>query len=219
MSSDDTSAGRPARGGRRGWRRRFLIALLLASPSIGSWLSANVIYRLLDEWQQPVKTEMANLETEISDLDRFVTRFQANELGRGTLNLLMSAVAADMQLRYLGDNLYRANSASIGSLRRAAAIVYPERWQDTLKPYEEIVRQRYESPEIVQRLQDFENTVIEDSLSKIVRNQQRINVLAETNDRYERLRRFITSTFTYLAMALSIVLFIFELKSTDPENV
>jgi hypothetical protein len=71
------------------------------------------------------------------DLERFVAQFQANELGRGTLNLLMTAVAADMQLRYLGDNLYRANAASIGSLRRATAIVYPERWQAVLEPYEE----------------------------------------------------------------------------------
>jgi hypothetical protein len=120
------------------------------------------------------------------DLERFVAQFQANELGRGTLNLLMTAVSADMRLRYLGDNLYRANAASIGALRRAAAIVYPERWQTVLEPYEETNVRGYDSPDAVQRLQEVENEVIADTLSTITRDQERIDALNAAHARYER---------------------------------
>jgi hypothetical protein len=190
---------------------RFLVALLFAAPSIGSWFSSNIIYLRLDDLERPLKAEMATLRAGMSDLERFVAQFQANELGRGTLNLLMTAVSADMQLRYLGDNLYRANSASIGSLRRAAAIVYPDRWQAVLKPYEETIARGYDSPDAVQRLQEFENRVIADALATITRDQERINALNAAHERYERWRGFIASTLAYLAIALSITLFVFRL--------
>lgn len=213
MGKQDTvpeTAGRTDKGG---LRHRLLVAFLFALPSIGSWLSTNVVYLRLDELQQPVKAEIAKLKVEISDLDRFVTQFQGNELSRATLNLLMSAVSAEMRLRYLGDNLYRASSVSIGSLRRAATIIYPDRWQATLKPYEETIAQGYDSPSVVQQLQEFENKVIADALSKISRDQERINALTELHDEYERRRRFIASTLTYLAIALSIFLFAFRLHT------
>jgi predicted nucleic acid-binding Zn ribbon protein len=210
---DDLSED-PKRIARRAMLRRFLIALLLASPSIGSWFSSNFVYARFDDAQQPVKTEMAGLRTDMADLERFVALFQANELSRGTFALLMAAVSADTKLRYLGDNLYRANSTSIGALRRAAAIVYPERWQATLKPYEEIVAQGYDSPETVQRLTDFENKVVADALSRITRDQARLNTLAETLEGYERRRQRVASALTYLAVALSIFLFAFQLRSS-----
>jgi hypothetical protein len=191
--------------------RRFLVALLLTAPSIGSWFTSNVIYMRLDELERPLKTELATLKAGMSDLERFVAQFQANELGRGTLNLLMVAVSAEIKLRYLGDNLYRANAASIGSLRRAAAIVYPEGWQAVLKPYEDTIAQGYDSPAAVQRLQELENKVMADALSAITRDQERINALNDAHDRYERWRGFIASTLAYLAVALSIILFVFRL--------
>lgn len=211
MSKQDAAAAPSGRTAKGGLQRRLLVALLFALPSIGSWLSTNVVYLRLDELQQPVKVEIATLKTEISDLDRFVTQFQGNELGRATLNLLMSAVSAEMQLRYLGDNLYRASAVSIGSLRRAAAIIYPDRWQATLKPYEETIAQGYDSPSVVQKLQEFENKVVADALSRISRDQERIDALTEVHDGYERKRRFIASTLTYLAIALSVFLFAFRL--------
>lgn len=208
---DDLSES-PKRTARRALLRRFLIALLLASPSIGSWFSSNLVYARFDDAQQPVKTEMARLKADMADLERFVGLFQANELSRGTFALLMAAVSADAKLRYLGDNLYRANSTSIGALRRAATIVYPDRWQTTLKPYEEIVAQGYDSPETVQRLTDFENKVVGDALSRITRDQARLNTLAETLEGYERRRQRVASALTYLAVALSIFLFAFQLR-------
>ena len=214
MGKPDTVSDPSGWDGRRGLRRRLMVALLFALPSIGSWLSTNVVYLRLDELQQPVKAEIATLKTEISDLERFVTQFQGNELSRATLNLLMSAVSAEMQLRYIGDNLYRASSVSIGSLRRAAAIVYPDRWQATLKPYEETIAQGYDSPSVVQKLQEFENKVVADALSRISRDQERINVLADLHDEYERKRRFIAGTLTYLAIAVSIFLFAFRLYTS-----
>ncbi|GEP61923.1 hypothetical protein RSO01_90890 [Reyranella soli] len=191
---------------------RLLVALLFAAPSIGSWFSSNVIYLRIDELERPLKQELVTLRAGMSDLERFVAQFQANELGRGTLNLLMTAVAADVKLRYLGDNLYRANAASIGSLRRAAAIVYPKNWQAVLKPYEETIAQGYDSPTVVQQLQAFENKLIADALSTITRDQERINALTATHERYERWRGFIASTLAYLAVALSIALFVFRLQ-------
>lgn len=211
MSIDDAlpEASKPSPV--RAFLRRFLVALMFAAPSIGSWFTGNVIYMRLDELQRPLKAELAILKADMSDLERFVAQFQANELGRGTLNLLMAAVSADLQLRYLGDNLYRANAASIGSLRRAAAIVYPKSWQAVLKPYEETLAQGYDSPAAVQRLQEFENKVIADALSAITRDQEHINALNAANERYERWRAFIASTLAYLAVALSIALFVFKL--------
>ena len=211
MSSEEATESPPEPSAARVFLRRFLVALLFAVPSIGSWFSSNVIYLRLDELERPLKKEVATLRTDMSDLERFVAQFQANELGRGTLNLLMTAVSADMQLRYLGDNLYRANTASIGSLRRAATLVYPERWQAILKPYEETIAQGYDSPAVVQRLQEFENKVIADALSAITRGQERLDAISATLERYERWRGFVASTLAYLAVALSIALFVFRL--------
>jgi len=211
MSTEDALPEAAKPSAVRIFLRRFLVAVLFAAPSIGSWFSSNVIYLRIDELERPLKKEAETLRANMSDLERFAAQFQANELGRGTLNLLMTAVSADMRLRYLGDNLYRANSASIGSLRRAAAIVYPERWQAVLKPYVETIAQGYDSPAAVQRLQEFENEVIADALSTITRGQQRLNELSAAIERYERWRGFIASTLAYLAVALSIVLFVFRL--------
>lgn len=211
MSVDDVLHEAPKPSAVRVFLRRFLVALLFAAPSIGSWFTSNVIYLRLDELERPLKTQSVTLKARMSDLERFVAQFQANELGRGTLNLLMTAVSADIKLRYLGDNLYRANAVSIGSLRRAAAIVYPKVWQSVLKPYEETIAQGYDSPAAVQRLQEFENKVIEDALSVIARDQERINALDAAHERYEWWRGFIASTLAYLAVALSITLFVFRL--------
>ncbi|WP_395712081.1 hypothetical protein [Reyranella sp.] len=216
MSVDDVLQEAPKPSAVRVFLRRFLVALLFAAPSIGSWFTSNVIYLRLDELERPLKTESVTLKAQMSDLDRFVAQFQANELGRGTLNLLMTAVSADMKLRYLGDNLYRANAASIGSLRRAAAIVYPKVWQSVLKPYEETIAQGYDSPAAVQRLQELENKVIADALSTIARDQERINALDAARERYEWWRGFIASTLAYLAVALSIILFVFRLHNIKP---
>jgi len=211
MSSEDALPESPKPSAVRVFLRRFLVALLFAAPSIGSWFGSNVIYLRIDELERPLKKEAETLKSAMSDLERFVAQFQANELGRGTLNLLMTAVSADMQLRYLGDNLYRANAASIGSLRRAAAIVHPERWQAVLKPYEETIARGYDTPDVVQRLQEFENKLIADALSAITRDQKRLNELDDARARYERWRGFIASTLAYLAVALSIALFVFRL--------
>jgi hypothetical protein len=211
MNAEDALPEAPKPSAVRVFLRRLLVALLFAAPSIGSWVSSNVVYLRLDELQRPLKTEMATLRAGMSDLERFVAQFQANELGRGTLNLLMTAVSADMQLRYLGDNLYRANAVSIGSLRRAAAIVYPERWKAVLKPYEDTIARGYDSPADVQKLQEFENKVIADALSTITRDQARLNDLGAAIERYERWRGFIASSLAYLAVALSIALFVFRL--------
>lgn len=210
-TTKDALADAPKTSSMKAFFRRALLALLFAAPSIGSWFSSNVIYLRIDELQHPLKAEIATLKSNMSDLERFVAQFQANELGRGTLNLLMAALSADMKLRYLGDNLYRANAASIGSLRRAAAIVYPDRWQAVLKPYEEVMRQGYDSPAAVERLQEFENKVIADALAKITRDQERLDALGTRVERYERWRGFIASTLAYLAVALSIALFVFRL--------
>lgn len=211
MSVDEVPQEAPKRSAVRVFLRRFLVALLFAAPSIGSWFTSNVVYLRLDELERPLKTESMTLKARMTDLERFVAQFQANELGRGTLNLLMTAVSADMKLRYLGDNLYRANAVSIGSLRRAAAIVYPKDWQSVLKPYEETIAQGYDSPAAVQRLQELENKVIADALSAIARDQERLGVLDAARERYEWWRGFIASTLAYLAVALSIILFVFRL--------
>ncbi|WP_428667132.1 hypothetical protein [Reyranella sp.] len=216
MSTEDALPEAAKPSAVRLFLRRFLVAVLFAAPSIGSWFSSNVIYLRIDELERPLKLEVETLRASMSDLERFVAQFQANELGRGTLNLLMTAVSADMRLRYLGDNLYRANSASIGSLRRAAAIVYPERWQSVLKPYEETIARGYDSPDDVRRLQEFENKVTADALSTITRGQRRLNELSAAIERYERWRGFIASTLAYLAVALSIALFVFRLQGKTP---
>lgn len=211
MTNEDAPAKAHEPSAKRVFLRRLLVALLFAAPSVGSWFSSNVIYLQIDKLERPLKQELATLRADMSDLERFVAQFQANELGRGTLNLLMTAVSADARLRYLGDNLYRANAGSIGALRRAAAIVHPTHWQAVLKPYEETIAQGYDSLAIVQQLQAFENKLVADALSTITRDQERINALTATHERYERWRGFIASTLAYLAVALSIALFVFRL--------
>jgi hypothetical protein len=197
-------------------RSALLVSLILALPSMGSWVSGNIVYRVLDNWQQPVRSEIAKLEGQNDDLSRFVTMFQANELSRATLNLTLAALSADMKLRYVGDRLYRSQSASMGSLRRAAAILHPSGWDDRMKPYETMVQNGYDTPEIVSALQDFENGLLAEALSRVTDNQARINMLSALNDRYEAWRSFLKETFLYFAVALSIFLFFFELRRKDP---
>lgn len=196
-------------------RSAFLVSLILALPSLGSWISGNVVYRVLDNWQQPVRSEISELEVQNDDLTRFVTMFQANELSRATLNLTLAALSADMKLRYVGDQLYRAQSASMGSLRRAAAILHPAGWNDRMKPYEAMVHNGYDTPEAVNALQDFENGLVAEALSRVTDNQARINTLSALDDRYQAWRSFLKETFLYLAVALSIFLFFFELRRKD----
>jgi len=193
-------------------RSALLVSIILALPSIGSWISGNVVYRVLDNWQRPVRTEIVELEGQNDDLTKFVTMFQANELSRATLNLTLAALSADMRLRYVGDQLYRSQSASMGSLRRAAAILHPSGWNDTMRPYEDMVRNGYDTPEAVGRLQEFENNLVAEALSRVTDNQARINSLSELNDHYERWRSFLRESFLYMAVALSIFLFFFELR-------
>ncbi|WP_137113560.1 MULTISPECIES: hypothetical protein [Mesorhizobium] len=162
-----------------------------------------------------MRTEITELEGQNDDLTRFVTMFQANELSRATLNLTLAALSADMRLRYVGDQLYRSQSASMGSLRRAAAILHPSRWNDTMKPYEDAVHAGYDTPEAVSKLQDFENDLVAEALSRVTNNQARINALSALNDHYERWRSFLKETFLYMAVALSIFLFFFELRKKD----
>ena len=63
-------------------------------------------------------------------------------------------------------------------------------------------------------MQEFENKVVADALSRISRDQERINVLTDLHDEYERKRRFIAGTLTYLAIAVSIFLFAFRLYTS-----
>ncbi|MGC4024956.1 MAG: hypothetical protein QM744_07255, partial [Mesorhizobium sp.] len=188
---------------------------ILALPSIGSWISGNVVYRVLDGWQEPVRSEITELQGQNDDLTKFVTMFQANELSRATLNLTLAALSADMRLRYVGDQLYRSQSASMGSLRRAATILHPSGWNETMKPYEDAVHGGYDTPEAVNKLQDFENNLVAEALSRVTNNQARINTLSALNDHYERWRSFLKETFLYMAVALSIFLFFFELRKKD----
>jgi hypothetical protein len=60
-------------------------------------------------------------------------------------------------------------------------------------------------------LQEVENKVIADALSTITRDQERTNALNAAHQHYERWRGFIASTLAYLAIALSITLFVFRL--------
>ncbi len=63
MGKPDTVSDPSGWDGRRGLRRRLMVALLFALPSIGSWLSTNVVYLRLDELQQPVARKQTEIMT------------------------------------------------------------------------------------------------------------------------------------------------------------
>jgi len=58
--------------------------------------------------------------------------------------------------------------------------------------------------------------VIADALSTITRDQARLNELSAAIEGYERWRGFIASTLAYLAVALSVALFVFRLHVKAP---
>ena len=70
MSADDALAEAPKPSAVRVFLRRFLLALLFAAPSIGSWVSSNVIYLRIDELERPLKKEAETRRVEMSDLER-----------------------------------------------------------------------------------------------------------------------------------------------------
>ncbi len=198
------------------WNARFLDALIITSPSVLAWIGGTIVELAVERDLRPVKSELGSIQTEMSDLDRFLTRFENNELDRGALLLLMNAASADMPLRYRSDQLYRVNVNAIGSLRRTAAIVYPDSWQEVMKPYEEIVAQDYDTPDAVASLQNIENGVIAAAKARLVRDQQRFNALADTSENYERRRGYINRTLQYLGFVLSIFLFFYKQPAPKP---
>jgi hypothetical protein len=78
-----------------------------------------------------------------------------------------------------------------------------------------MVQSGYDTPEAVNTLQEFENGLVAEALAQVTNNQARINALSFLNDRYESWRSFLKETFLYLAVALSIFLFFFELRKRD----
>lgn len=194
---------------------RIGLGLVISSPAIFSWLAGLMVELSVDRRLRPIEAQIENLRTESDSLEAFVARFEQSELQRGTLNLLMTATNASEELRYLGDRVYRANSASIASLRRAASVVYPETWEEVLEPYQQKLDDGYATPEAVAELQGVDNDVMMKSRQRLTANQER---QAELLSRVEALRderRWMTMILQPLGLIFSLMAFVYNLKPKD----
>lgn len=191
---------------------RIGLGLLISSPAIFAWLAGLVLELSVDGRLRPLRAEIEQVVRANADLENFVTRFENTELDRGISNLQLSAVNAPPNYRYLADNFYRANSGAIGSLRRAAAVVYPDSWQDVLAPYEKTIAEGYNSPEQVAQLQEVDNAIMAESRKRIVIYEQQLTNLHTEAGALEHTRRWITMILQPLGLIFSVIAFVYNLK-------
>lgn len=194
---------------------RLGLGLIISSPAIFSWLAGLTVEVSVDRRLRPIEAQIESVKSESALLDAFVARFEQSELERGTLNLLMTATNAQPQLRYLGDRVYRVNAASIGSLRRAASVVYPDSWQQMLQPYQQKLDEGYSTPEAVAELQAVDNDVMMKSRQRLTDNLQRQIALESQAGALQDQRRWMTMILQPLGLICSLMAFVYNLKPRD----
>lgn len=191
---------------------RIGIGLLVASPAIFTWVAGLLLEVSVDNRLRPLNAQIAQI-TETGDyLNGFVARFEEAELNRGVTNLTLTAVNAPANFRYLADNLYRINSGALGSLRRAAAIVYPDSWQDMMKTYEKTLTDGYSTPEEVAALQAVDNDVMLGARKQLTAFEKQLVGMRADAGALETRRRWISMFLQPLGIIFTLLAFIYNLK-------
>ncbi|MCP4563151.1 MAG: hypothetical protein GY873_19725 [Bosea sp.] len=136
------------------------------------------------------------------------------QLGRGTLLLVLNGSQADMQYKYLLDRLFRLNAKQ--AVRRMAAIVHPQDWQNRLASYDALVDQDYSDARTVQSIQAMENAMVLEAGERLTALQLRHNIVTGRIAKIDSLKAQITTVLASLTSALTIVIFFVTTNGKKP---
>lgn len=187
------------------WNRTTFTAIVIASPAILTAIGSIATTLVLDRDISELGKRRDTLTLDMSQLDGFTKDVETYQLGRAALLLTMNAGAADQKSKFMLDKLFRLNA--MGSMRRVAAIIYPERWKDRLAAYDGLLAEDYEQAETVQKLQAIESTVIKDASRRLTALQQQLNETASRIEFLNDLKSLITNIGNYLVYILTIMVF------------
>ncbi len=192
--------------------RAALIAILLTSPAILTTAVSLGIAASVDRSLANLNRDRATLAQDMGRLEVFMKEFDSYQLLRASFLLIMAADGDSQDLRYLLDRLYRQNAK--GSLRRIAAVIYPQTWQETLKTYDGVVDAAYADKAAIDSLQEQEGRIIADAGAKATAYQAEINTLAGRIDRLESNKMLILTLGTSLSYVLTILIFFIRTADT-----
>lgn len=197
------------------WNRTTLGAVLIASPAILSAIATFTMSNSLDRRSARFTEERDAITRDLGALDGHVKSFETLQLGRGALLLVLNGSQADMQYKYLLDRLFRLNAKQ--TVRRIAAIVHPQDWQNRMAPYDALVDQDYSDAKAVQSIQAIENAMIQEAGERLTALQLRHNVVTGRIGKIESLKAQITAILASLTSALTIVIFFVTTNSKKSE--
>ncbi|RYE86138.1 MAG: hypothetical protein EOP19_07630 [Hyphomicrobiales bacterium] len=197
------------------WNRTTLSAVLIASPAILSSIATFAISNSLDRRSTRFAEERDGITRDLGALDGQVKSFETLQLGRGALLLVLNGSQADMQYKYLLDRLFRLNAKQ--AVRRMAAIVHPQDWQNRMAPYDALVDQDYSDAGTVQSIQAMENAMVLEASERLTALQLRHNIVTGRIGKVESLKAQITAILASLTSALTIVIFFVTTNRKKPE--
>ena len=194
------------------WNRATFNAILLSSPAILTAIGAFAMSRSVDAEIAELTQQRDRMTETVRQLDGFTRDVERFQLDRGSLLLVMAGQDSKANLRYALDKLFRLNAQ--GSMRRVAATLYPDEWKTRMQPYEEIVQQDYDQPDIVQRLQSFESGMIADAGRQLTALQEKINGVSARIDAATAFKTTILSIGNSLMYILTIMIFFLKTNQT-----
>jgi hypothetical protein len=197
------------------WNRTTLVAILLVSPSIVSSIATFAISNSLDRRIARFADERDTLTRNLTALDGQVKTFETLQLSRGAFLLVLNGSQADMQFKYLLDRLFRQNAKQ--AVRRMAAIVHPQDWQNRMAPYEALVDQDYSDAKTVRDIQAIENTMVMEAGAQLTALQLRHNIVTGRMSKIESLKTQISTVLASLTTALTIAIFFVTTNRKAPE--
>lgn len=199
------------------WNRTTLIAILIVSPSIVASIATFAMSNSLDRRISRFTEERDALTRDLAALDGHVKTFEALQLDRGALLLVLNGSQADIQHKYLLDRLFRLNAKQ--TVRRIAAIVHPQDWQNRMAPYDALVDRDYSDAKAVQSIQAIENEMIQEAGERLTALQLRHNIVTGRIGKVESLKAQITAILASLTSALTIVIFFVTTNTKKSEPV
>lgn len=197
------------------WNHTTLSAVLIASPAILSSIATFAMSNSLDRRISRFTAERDAITRDLGALDGHVKSFETLQLGRGALLLVLNGSQADMQYKYLLDRLFRLNAKQ--TVRRIAAIVHPQDWQNRMGPYDALVDQDYSDATTVQSIQAIENAMVLEASERLTALQLRHNIVTGRIAKIDSLKAQITAILASLTSALTIVIFFVTTNRKKPE--
>ena len=198
------------------WNRTTLGAILLSSPAILSACGSLAMSQWIDRDIAALNQRRDMLVSTSSQLDTFKENVERYQLDRASLLLLLNGMNADANLKYALDKLFRLNAQD--SMRRVAAILYPDEWKARMAPYEAITGSDYSEYEKIKQLQSMEDTMIEDAGHRLVSLQEQNNAVAARIDQQTSFRTAVLSIGNSLMYIISIMLFFIKTAGKDERH-